>query len=220
MTLGHTLGEEWNVPCGTKTYKRSGSDTLLSSGCSQACDDLLQQLAHTRQVALTFESLKQGHTTKLRWYGVSPQEDNVLKMWPTETVTLSLLFLWVLMNPLCATDGRRRSWWKLRRHRHVRALLAEVALRMYQPAAGQSSWMETSNSFTALDYYRDLAVGLQVYMENRVWGFLWGLEQHFLPKPGRSRSFQLVLAVYTHGYSTEFSCQRLIRWMGRFWTVF
>lgn len=74
----------------------------LLSDCSQGGNDLIQESVHPRQVSMAFKFQawkKSDRTTKLMHDGV-----NVLKTWPTETMTLNPIFLWVPMYHLHAVD--------------------------------------------------------------------------------------------------------------------
>lgn len=88
-----------------------------------------------RKVAPTFRFhvyKKSGQTTKLVCHGVSPHANNVLKIWPTETVTLNPLFPCVLMYHLHAVDEGKMNWWKLNVQR--------ACLRAVRRAGSLLSW--------------------------------------------------------------------------------
>lgn len=76
--------------------------------------------------------------------GVKPHVTQVLKNWPTETITLNPWCPWVPMYPLSAVEKWKMKWWKCS---WQRAHLGAVCRTRASCSTGQSLWKTTSNGF-------------------------------------------------------------------------
>lgn len=169
MRLNHTLELERSVHGGLRPRR--------GLGCSQGGNELIWESAHTRQVALTFRfqaCKKSGQTTKAMHDGGSPHAVNVLKIWPSEMMTLILysLGLWSIISMLLM-EGRWTD---------------ETELAGGTFGCCWQSWGTHSQEVSSLlldrAYERELVSLIFLdYSGIKHWEFLWDLEQHSLLKP-------------------------------------